>query len=70
MITLGCPTYRASAARLRFASVSLCRLCSSQIATTCLCSVDGDQDCDRGCVVLSVQETVGALDDWCTGLDL
>ena len=32
--------------------------------------VDGDQDCDRGCVVLGVQETVVALDDWCTGLDL
>ena len=39
MITLGCPTYRASAARLRLANGSLFPLFSRGMATICLYTV-------------------------------
>ena len=70
MITLGCPTYRANAARLRLANRSLLPFFSRENATICLYTVDVYQNCDHVRIFLSLQKAVVPSDDLCAGLDL
>ena len=71
MITLGCPTYRANAARLRLANGSLLPLFSKGIATICFYTVSvASETVITRRIFLCLQEVPVALDHWCACLDL
>ena len=67
---LGCPTYRANAARLRLANGSLLPFLSKRVAAIRLYTVSMAARTVFVGASFCLQEAAVALDNWCTWLDL